>query len=155
MYDINTKTKTHNKSNNTVNDYIKDFKHIKMKIFLSCFSHTPEYFIVISFKLNKVFRVFRHNFEDHFARNWTFAPWVNIRSKSSLALGTKSSNLKVDRPILKTHRQEQSKNRLRNVTRHMGHPHNEKRKTISLIIEFIYKSSVFYLNRKTGRTIIR
>ena len=66
---LNTKTKTHTKSNNTVNDYIKDFIHIKMKILLSCTSHTPEYFIVISFKLNKVFRVFRHDFKDHFARD--------------------------------------------------------------------------------------
>ena len=71
---LNTKTKTHTKSNNTVTDYIKDFIHIKMKILLSCTSHTPEYFIVISFKLNKVFRVFRHDFKDHFTRDWSFCP---------------------------------------------------------------------------------
>ena len=67
---LNTKTKTHIESYNTVYEYIWTLYTLRERFYYqSCTSHTPEYFIVISFKLNKVFRVFRHDFKDHFARD--------------------------------------------------------------------------------------
>ena len=53
------------------NEQLQIEQKIHTKILLSCTSHRLKYLIMINFKLSKVFRVFGHDFKDHFTRDWS------------------------------------------------------------------------------------